>query len=133
MELARRFAAGQLTETAQSTDAAHDRLIAWGVDAALADSVRQDARTRLLRPVELHPAWAAGADLFLACATQWRRTDMGIATGLDYGAVAAVAGALALPFDAAILADLQAMEAEALGVWNRRVEADLARRATGGR
>lgn len=69
--------------------------------------------------IDLHPSWAASANLFLSCATQWRRSGLdGDRTGLDYAALAVVARARGIRLSAAIMDDLQAMEAEALIAWS---------------
>jgi hypothetical protein len=66
-------------------------------------------------PLPVAPgAWDA-VRLFLAAETQWRRAGMGgRPTGLDYPAVAMVAGVLGLTLDAALLGQVKVIEVEAL-------------------
>lgn len=53
--------------------------------------------------------------VFVAMGTQWRRAGLsGVETGLDYGALTVVCGALAVPLDEDLLSRLRVLEAEAL-------------------
>jgi len=64
-------------------------------------------------------------ELWLACATQWRRAGLaGMATGLDYPAVIGVAQILGTPMTPDLLEDLRAMESEALAAWAEERERD---------
>jgi hypothetical protein len=59
--------------------------------------------------------------VFVAMGTQWRRAGLGgIETGLDYAALPAVCGALAVPLDEDLLWRVRMLEAEALAVMAER-------------
>lgn len=59
--------------------------------------------------------------VFVAMGTQWRRAGMtGIETGLDYAALPAVCGALAVPLDEELLGRVAVLEAAALSAMAER-------------
>jgi hypothetical protein len=70
----------------------------------------------------VRPDNAAALELFLALRTQWRVGAMGGVLGLDYPAVLAVFRMRRMKDMAAMLADLQVMEAAALPVLNRKAD-----------
>lgn len=59
--------------------------------------------------------------VFGAMGTQWRRAGLaGVETGLDYGALLTVCGALRVALDEDLLSRLRVMEAEALSALAER-------------
>ncbi|WP_240885316.1 DUF1799 domain-containing protein [Sphingomonas sp. SFZ2018-12] len=71
--------------------------------------------------VELAPDEAQAFALFVALDTQWRRHPMtGTRLGLDYAAIPVTAAMLDIPMSPAMLTDLRAMEAAAIGEMAKR-------------
>lgn len=92
------------------------------------------AHLRQPRHYELWPEHEEPAQLFVRCATQWRSGPQGL-TGLDYGAALALMDLYAVSNRAAVLEDLQIMEAHALELMARQARREEARAQTarGGR
>lgn len=74
--------------------------------------------------VEVWPDMVPAVSLFFGMRTQWRWVGAGMAgafrTGLDYSALAAVAGMLGIEVGADTLSDLATLEASAVEQWSRR-------------
>ena len=90
--------------------------------------LQQDAAAYgvILEPHHLAPQdfrlWAElwpAVQLFMRCLTQWRATSTGV-LGLDYGVLLQLAPVFGVTVNAAMMDDIQAMEAQAIETLNRR-------------
>ena len=71
--------------------------------------------------LEILPENWPTVSVFVAMSTQWRRAGMtGVPVGLDYAALPAVCGALAVTLDGELLQRLRLIEAAALGAMAER-------------
>ena len=90
----------------------------FGAPQEVLDQVKQEVDERFI----IHPDNWATVELFLDCATQWRWSGgfMPMKSGLDYTALAFVAGINGVKLDRDRMLDIRVMEAVALGEFSRR-------------
>ncbi|WP_274380563.1 DUF1799 domain-containing protein [Oleomonas cavernae] len=107
--------------TTKAREALEEELAGFGIVGPGADQLR--ARFATETEIELWPENLAAFAFFQSVATQWLHAGMGGSiVGLNYAAVAVVANAQGLTLDGNVMADLQAMEIEALAVFRGREE-----------
>lgn len=96
-------------------DAVLEQARQLGLPAEMAARLAAQAAAAAPPVFEVMPENWAAMRIFIGCDTQWRRAGMaGVATGLDYGVLPVVAGALGLPLDEDTLTRLRVIEGEAI-------------------
>lgn len=84
------------------------------------------------RHYELWPEHDAAVQMFMRCGTQWRSGPNGL-IGLDYNVVLSLMELYSVSMKAALLEDLQIMEARALELMARDARREAARAEAAGR